>query len=128
MGDRVEFVRDIPETLYGYEIPKLMLQPLVENAVNHGLRNRKQGGRVKIKMRKRGENLVITVADNGIGCDTERLWKIILNENSEEAFALRNIAQRMKLNSGTDGCMKLYSRPKGGFLVELRVFVEEKTV
>lgn len=125
MGDRIEFDVNIPEYLYQYKIPKLMIQPLIENAVIHGLGNKNTGGKVKICMRKKEKNIYITVADNGCGCDIEKLWKKIHERESKEAFALRNIEERLKLNSDGEDSMRLYSKKGVCFIVVLTVKVEE---
>lgn len=127
MGERVEFIRDVPETLYNYKIPKLLIQPMVENAMVHGLKDVQSGGKVKIRIRKRGDKMVITVIDNGAGCDAQSVMERIRNKNGMDAFALRNIEERILL-CGEEGCgLRVYSGKRGGCIVQAIVKWEADT-
>lgn len=113
MGERVTFLRDIPEELYGYMVPKLILQPLVENAVQHGLKDVPGGGVVKIRMRRRGERLLLWVLDNGAGCDGRRVMEQIHSCDGGQSFALRNIDERVRLRFGEECGLLIYSKGAG---------------
>lgn len=113
MGERVTFLRDIPEELYGYMVPKLILQPLVENAVQHGLKDVPGGGVVKIRMRRRGEQLLLWVLDNGAGCDGRRVMEQIHSRDGGQSFALRNIDERVRLRFGEECGLLIYSKGAG---------------
>lgn len=126
MGDRIEFIKDIPEEFRAYVIPKLITQPLIENAVGHGLNKTKTYGKVKIRIRKKNDKLNIYVIDNGIGCDADELNRILQEENSESAFALRNIHDRIRLRFGGEYGIKIYSRHGWGTIVKVTVGMEEK--
>jgi sensor histidine kinase YesM len=67
MGPRLAFTLTLPEELSPIPIPPMLLQPLVENAVKHGLEPKIDGGRVDVSARKEGATLVITIADTGLG-------------------------------------------------------------
>lgn len=126
MGDRVEFKNDIPEELHCYLIPKLITQPLVENAVQHGLRDVNTGGKVKIRMRRQQGDLVITVLDNGVGCDVEKIRNLLKDKEGKEAFALRNIDERVRLRYGEGYGLKMYSKEGKGCIVQVKVKLEAK--
>ena len=126
MGDRVAFINDIPEELHSYLIPKLITQPLVENAVQHGLRDVNTGGKVKIRMRRQQEDLVITVLDNGVGCDVEKIRKLLKDKEGKGAFALRNIDERVRLRYGDGYGLKMYSKKGIGCMVQVKVKLEAK--
>ena len=126
MGDRVEFRNDIPEELHCYLIPKLITQPLVENAVQHGLRDVNTGGKVKIRMRRQQGDLVITVLDNGVGCDVEKIRNLLKDKEGKEAFALRNIDERVRLRYGDGYGLKMYSKEGKGCIVQVKVKLEAK--
>lgn len=113
MGERVTFLRDIPEELYGYMVPKLILQPLVENAVQHGLKDVPGGGVVRIRMRRRGERLLLWVLDNGAGCDGRRVMEQIHSRDGGQSFALRNIDERVRLRFGEECGLLIYSKGAG---------------
>ena len=70
-GDRLEILWDIDQTLYGEEILPLTIQPLVENAIRHGLMSRNAGGWVKISVQKTANSLFVSVEDNGVGMELQ---------------------------------------------------------
>ena len=72
------------------KIPSLILQPLVENAVKHGISNTKKGGEVKISARIEEQNLILEVADTGAGVSKENLI-----ESRKRGVGLNNIEQRL---------------------------------
>lgn len=67
MGDRLQYRIEIPSDLLAIPFPPLLIQPLVENAIRHGLEQKLQGGRIDITARRENERLYIEVKDNGIG-------------------------------------------------------------
>ena len=67
MGPRLQVTLDLPAALQGTPVPPLLLQPLVENAVKHGLEPHVQGGRITVAARAEGQTLVLTVRDTGSG-------------------------------------------------------------
>ena len=72
-GARIRFVTDCNVDENRYEIPPFTLQPLVENAVIHGISPKIEGGKIRIKVWENKSFLFITVADNGVGIPEERL-------------------------------------------------------
>ncbi len=66
-GDRLTVTIDVPDALHGARVPSLLLQPIVENAVRHGVAARVEGGRVEIVARRQGAQLVLSVSDDGPG-------------------------------------------------------------
>jgi len=74
--DILEYEIDIPEELSRCRIPKITLQPLVENALYHGIKNKRGGGRIKVTGRLEADGVYIDVTDDGIGMDTEELDRV----------------------------------------------------
>jgi len=70
MGDRLRWVIELPDELATAALPSLTLQPFVENALQHGLGPRPEGGEIRIVVRRDGSDLVIEVIDTGVGLDT----------------------------------------------------------
>ncbi|MBT8275380.1 MAG: histidine kinase, partial [Bacteroidia bacterium] len=66
-GDRLQIEIDVPEELYNEKIPPMLLQPLVENSVKHGLSSLIEGGKISIKIFKEDEKLKFEIADTGVG-------------------------------------------------------------
>ncbi|WP_260853921.1 sensor histidine kinase [Paraburkholderia sp. BCC1886] len=69
MGPRLKVQLDLPEALSACQVPPLLLQPLVENAIRHGLEPKVSGGRVVVSAARRADDLVLTVHDTGVGLD-----------------------------------------------------------
>ena len=109
--DILDYEIDIPQSLYGYEILKLLLQPLVENAIYHGIKHRRGRGLVRVLAREENGALCASVADNGAGMSPERLEEVrcCLNSKSEPAkdqagYGLYNVNKRIQL---------YYNQPEG---------------
>ncbi|MGB4117400.1 MAG: histidine kinase [Polaromonas sp.] len=67
MGSRLTYSLDLPPDIAGQNVPTLLLQPLVENAIKHGLEPKVEGGSVAVSARREGENIVLDVIDSGVG-------------------------------------------------------------
>jgi signal transduction histidine kinase len=67
MGERLRFKLELPESLAQADLPPMLLQPLVENSLRHGLEPKVEGGEVKVSAREEGDRLVLEVADTGLG-------------------------------------------------------------
>lgn len=81
-------------------IPCLILQPIVENAVKHGLIPRKEGGKLCISVKKEGDNVVVKIKDNGVGMDMHRLPDIL--EGRQGGIGLSNTNERLKRYYNTE--------------------------
>ncbi len=74
--DILEFEINIPKELSGIPVPKLSIQPLAENALYHGIKNRRGKGKILIEGREEEDALVLTVSDNGQGMTPKRLHEV----------------------------------------------------
>ena len=110
----VGFTLEVEEELLGCTVVSMVLQPLIENAINHGMRETRQGGEISISIRRRGDSLVYRVADNGAGADQERVRRILAEKDGREAFALRNVNQRVQLHWGEEYGLAFHSAPGKG--------------
>lgn len=105
--DKLNYVIHVDESLYAIEVPKLILQPLVENAIYHGVKAKRGGGTITITGVPEGENLVFTVQDNGAGMPQEKVEELnrrmsersVLDE--QKSFGLFYIRERIQLCYGT---------------------------
>ncbi len=106
--DIMDYEIQIEEQLYQYIIPKLTLQPLVENALYHGVKNKRSRGMIRITGWKEGTRIFFKVEDNGIGMNQEaldRLRRSILGINGEvdnSGFGLANVNQRIQYYYGDE--------------------------
>jgi two-component system sensor histidine kinase YesM len=105
----IDFKMEVEETLLDYSVVSMILQPLVENSINHGMRQTKSGGYIKILIREEQGNLVYRVIDNGVGTDKEYVQKILNDKTNKEGFALRNVDQRIKLCYGNSYGLEFHS-------------------
>lgn len=96
---------DIPGELYEYSVPRVILQPLIENSILHGFEGWESGGEILISAREKDGMLQIRVCDNGVGMDAETLEKIRSNLDKEgyisktkrHGIGLQNVYHRIKL-------------------------------
>jgi sensor histidine kinase YesM len=97
-SDQFDYTLDIdPELEHSeFQIPPMMVQPYIENAVWHGLRYRKTKGQLSVSFRKQDDKLVIEVLDNGIGVERSRGMKTH-HQKKQKSLGMRNIAQRIAL-------------------------------
>ena len=103
--DILSYEIDVPEELSNYLIPKITIQPLVENALYHGIKNKRGLGKILIRGKKEEEDFLLEIEDNGIGITKERLLQIrqeIQNKVSSDRdiYGLYNVNERIRLNFG----------------------------
>lgn len=99
------------DSIIDITILKVILQPLVENSILHGFKNRKSGGLIHIWIRKTEEHLVITVEDNGEGMNVDEIKQSLQVPTQKTGYALRNIYHRLQLYYGEDSEMTFESIP-----------------
>lgn len=132
-GERINAVYNIPEEceLGSVEILPLLLQPVVENAIRHGLSDLYGEGHIIISVHLDEPYLLITIEDNGIGMDEETL-KTVRNhlvshpQNDSRSIGLYNISQRIRLFYGDDCHMEIESAKNKGTRVTLKLYSRRK--
>lgn len=132
MHDEVEYRYEIDPQVRGAQIPRLSLQPLVENALNHGLKNKAGRKLVEITGALEGDALVLRVADNGVGMDAEAMNRSLGSGELRSATAgtsigLHNIHARLKLLHGERYGLRIESVPGRGTRVTMTI-PQEKAV
>ncbi len=98
-GKRVELIVDVDDAAKQLYIPKLIIQPLIENSILHGIEPQKEGGTITVSI-KLDDLLTIKVKDTGIGTDESTVKKVLNDKESTKAFALKNINERLRLLYG----------------------------
>lgn len=121
--DILEFEINIPKELSGIPVPKLSIQPLAENALYHGIKNRHGKGKILIEGREEEDALVLTVSDNGQGMTPERLHEVqeAIRTGERAGFGLAAVAERIALYYGPGYGMKIFSEEGKGTTVEIRL-------
>ncbi|MCX8014148.1 MAG: histidine kinase [Rectinema sp.] len=123
-GDRYRFRLETSEEALGHETPALVLQPLVENAIVHGLRDIVQGGDVIISARLDGAMLRLSVSDSGKGMKEEDIARALAAADPEDAtpqrgIGLHNVVRRVALATGGKGRVEIATEPGHGTLITI---------
>ena len=98
-GDRILFEMDCEASCDRFFVPKFILQPLVENAIIHGMKQRSSGGRIRITSRRTPDGCCVTIADNGCGFDPTA--PPAAHPDGKQSIGLHNIAQRIATAGGS---------------------------
>jgi two-component system LytT family sensor kinase len=113
--------------LLDYPVPTLILQPIVENAVIHGIAKKRDGGTVSITVEQVGDDLLLQVEDDGPGIDSTRLEEILNPEReSKKSIGLRNVDKRLRTLYGDEHRLVVGSEVGGGTRVKIRIPVDSK--
>lgn len=108
----LDYLIEIDEELYPYQIPKLTLQPLVENSIYHGLKEKEEKGMLTIRGYKDGETIKIEVLDDGVGISEEMIARLLNrpanHQNSD--FGVYSVDSRLKLLYGDQYGIRIESR------------------
>ncbi|REK76632.1 histidine kinase [Paenibacillus paeoniae] len=117
-GHRLHIEYDIDDSL-DITVPPLIIQPIMENAVKHGVTQKMEGGKVKLTARADNGYLIIIVEDNGAGMAIERVETLLHSDNKSGGMALINIHQRLLLIYGQG--LSIWSELGQGTKVEIRI-------
>lgn len=124
-ADILSYEIDASENTLGFEIQKLSLQPLVENALYHGIKNKRSGGKICVQVRLAGKRLHVRVSDTGIGMSADKLEalrQMIANARpAGSGFGLSNIQKRVQLAYGEQYGISIQSKPGEGTVVTLQI-------
>ena len=124
----IEVEIDCKEQYYDGVIPKMILQPIIENAFIHGLQ--KKSGKIKLVCRLRAHYVTFFVIDNGLGMDAKKVREINLDlrENKKKdlkignGIALHNIKQRLRLLASQKSSMRVFSKKGQGTIVVVKIY------
>lgn len=111
-NNRFQYIEDVEPSLMSIEILKLLLQPLIENAIYHGLEPKLGEGTVRLVGRLEGEFVIFSIEDNGVGMDNLAV--------TEEGYGLQNVRERLDLYYGADSSFSITSYVGVGTTIEIR--------
>ena len=121
-GDILSYELEVDERFLSAPVPKLILQPIVENALYHGIKCSETGGIIHIGARQEGNVLILTVRDNGVGMTPEQLAHIFdTDKDSPRGIGVLNVHNRIQLCFGPAYGLRYSGRPGGGTCVEIRL-------
>ncbi len=115
-GDKLRFESHVsPETL-DLLVPSMLLQPLVENSIRHGLAGKLDGGMIRIRSQVDGGRIRLAVEDDGVGIPEAKLATLL-----EQGIGVSNVNERLKVLFGGDYRMYVDSKPGGGTRIEIEI-------
>lgn len=117
--DQFEVIMDIPEYLRSLEVPKLFLQPFVENAIVHGFKNYQDSGKIWISAEEDENNILFYVEDNGCGICEEDLKEVLNKER--KSIGVRNTNKRIRMIYGEKYGVTISSQLEEGTVVTIRL-------
>ncbi|MDF2569167.1 MAG: histidine kinase [Sporomusa sp.] len=124
-GDRIGASINIPQELMEQRIPFMTLQPLVENAIIHGLEPKRCGGNITISGQLQGNQVEISVSDTGVGVTTAQIERIFRNEKriggkgQTTGLGITNVHKRIQYYFGSQYGLDISSGPEGGTTVKI---------
>ena len=116
MGARLGYTLDLPDALRQVKLPPMLLQPLVENAIQHGLEPKIDGGHITVRASVDGDMLTLTVADDGLGLDHAGQAK---GTHKGTHLGVTNIRERLQVMHGTAASLSLDANTSGGATARL---------
>jgi two-component system LytT family sensor kinase len=109
-GDKLRFVKEVEADTLDLLVPSMLLQPIVENSIRHGLASKVDGGTIRVRSRRLGNHLEIVIEDDGVGIPEARLAKMF----EQGGIGVNNVNQRLKVLYGDSYRMWIDSRPGEG--------------
>ncbi len=126
-GDSIDFQISVTPGLMGCRMVKLLLQPLVENAIKHGLEEKLEPGIVRVVIDEWEGKLRCRVTDDGIGADESMIRSYISGNSTRSSFALRNIQERIRLEYGDEYGLEFCSVCGQGTTVQILLPIVKET-
>jgi two-component system, LytTR family, sensor kinase len=115
-GDKLRFEKDVAADTHECQVPSMVLQPIVENSIKHGLSKKVEGGFIRIESRLTDGTLRLTISDNGVGMDDDRLAGLL-----DSGIGLSNVNQRLKVLFGDAYRLRVESRPGEGTRTDIDI-------
>jgi two-component system LytT family sensor kinase len=115
-GDKLHFETDVESETLDLLIPSMLLQPLVENSIKHGLSAKIEGGTIRVRTRRGDSKLRLWVEDDGVGIPEARLATLL-----DQGIGVSNVNERLKVLFGNDYRMWIESQPGRGTQIEIEM-------
>jgi two-component system LytT family sensor kinase len=114
--DNLEIVKQLDENTLEALVPSMLLQPIVENCLKHGLAPKLEGGKIQLRTANSGGRLRIEIEDNGVGISEEKMPHVYV-----EGIGLSNVRERLRVLYGTDFHLEIRSKAGEGTLILIDV-------
>jgi two-component system, LytTR family, sensor kinase len=115
-GDKLRFEKDVAEDTLDMLVPSMLLQPLVENSIKHGLSSKVEGGTIRIRASRSEAKLHLLVEDDGIGIPEAKLATLL-----DHGIGVSNVNERLKVLFGNEYRMWIDSQPGRGTRIQMEV-------
>ena len=120
--DQFEYIEDIDEECLQYLCNKITLQPIIENAIYHGLNRMVDEGEIRIGIHQDGDDILFTIADNGVGMTKEQCEEILHKEPGDRTgIGIKNVDDRIKIYFGEEYGLEIESEVDEGTTVKIRM-------
>ncbi len=115
-GDKLRFEKDVSQEALDMLVPSMLLQPLVENSIKHGLGNKVEGGSIRIAAHRSGAKLSVIVEDDGVGIPESKLTTLL-----DRGIGVTNVNERLKVLFGSEYRMWVESQPGHGTRIQIEL-------
>ena len=115
-GDKLRVIKDIDPSAMSIPVPSMLLQPLVENSIRHGLASKVEGGTITLRAHRANARLVIKVEDDGVGIPEAELAGVL-----KKGIGVSNVKERLEVLYNQDYRMEIDSQPGRGTRIEIEV-------
>jgi two-component system, LytTR family, sensor kinase len=115
-GEKLRFEKRVEDDTLDMLVPSMLLQPLVENSIKHGLSSKVEGGTIRLSARRTADRLHMEVEDDGVGIPEERLATLL-----DRGIGVSNVNERLKVLFGNEYRMWIDSQPGRGTRIEIEV-------
>jgi two-component system LytT family sensor kinase len=114
--DNLEIVKQVEDEALEAFVPSMLLQPIVENCLKHGLAPKLEGGKIQLRTTNHNGRLHIEIEDNGVGISEEKMPHVYV-----EGIGLSNVRERLRVLYGTDFRLSIESRPGEGTVIRIDI-------
>jgi two-component system sensor histidine kinase YesM len=128
LGDVVEFIMDIDAACEHISVPRLILQPLIENSIEHGMSEMDSGGIISVRAFAEQDDIVLEVSDNGVGMTAEQKAAVFDSNGSGKKIGISNIHKRLQLYFGEAYGVEISDAEGGGTIVRVKVPTPENPI
>ena len=119
--DKLRVVKEMEEETLPLLVPSMVLQPIIENAIRHGLSPRMEGGEIRLRSYRQNGRLVLEVRDNGVGMSAEALERVSNKGGGEQGIGINNVRERLRVLYGSDCEFRIENGAEGGTSMRMEI-------